>query len=90
VTLRRRIKPPSPEFFTILFNLAAACFGRTTDNRLVGSCINFRCIYFRLKMVLRPKHVAAKLNKIVKKLLKQSCVDGNASPEVSHVGYNFV
>jgi hypothetical protein len=26
---------------------------------------NFRCLYFRLRMVARPKHVADNLNKIV-------------------------
>jgi hypothetical protein len=28
--------------------------------------INFQCTYFRMKMVVRPKHVADNLNKIVK------------------------
>jgi hypothetical protein len=31
------------------------------------SRINFQCTYFHLKIVVRPKYVAAKLNKIVKK-----------------------
>jgi siderophore synthetase component len=39
----------------------------TTDNRSVVLIINFRCKYFRSKMVVRQKHIAAKLNKIVKK-----------------------
>jgi hypothetical protein len=42
----------------------------TTENRSVFSRIDFLCIYFHRKMVVRPKHVAAKFNKIVKKLLK--------------------
>jgi hypothetical protein len=38
---------------------------------LVLVIVNFRCIYFRLKMAVRPKHVAAKLNKIVKSYLNR-------------------
>jgi hypothetical protein len=30
------------------------------------SHVNFRCIYFHLKMVVRPKHVADNFNKTVK------------------------
>jgi hypothetical protein len=30
-----------------------------------ASHVNFRCIYFHLKMVVRPRHVADNLNKIV-------------------------
>jgi hypothetical protein len=36
--------------------------------------VNFLCVYFLLKIVVRPKHVADNLNKIVKKLFKQCCV----------------
>jgi hypothetical protein len=32
-----------------------------------ASHVNFQCIYFLLKMVVRPKHVADNLNKIVNK-----------------------
>jgi methionine synthase II (cobalamin-independent) len=32
----------------------------------VASHVNFQCIYFHMKMVVRPKHVADNLNKIVK------------------------
>jgi hypothetical protein len=45
--------------FTIFIKLSATCFGRTTSH------VNFRCIYFRLKIVVRPKYVADNLNKIV-------------------------
>jgi hypothetical protein len=31
----------------------------------LASHVNFRCKYFHLKMVVRPKHVADNLNKIV-------------------------
>jgi hypothetical protein len=33
---------------------------------LLVSHVNFRCIYFSLKMVVRPKLVADNLNKLVK------------------------
>jgi hypothetical protein len=45
-------------------------------------CFASCCVYeirMRMRMVVRPKHVAAKLDKIVKKLLKYSCVDGDSS-----------
>jgi hypothetical protein len=41
--------------------------------------VNFRCIYFRLKMVVRPKHVANNLNKIVKNYWNRVPLDGNPS-----------
>jgi hypothetical protein len=31
-----------------------------------ASHVNFQCIYFHLKMVVRPKHVVDNLNEIVK------------------------
>jgi hypothetical protein len=40
------------------------CFGCTT---IFSRKYNFRCMHFHLKMVVRSKHVAANLNKIVKK-----------------------
>jgi hypothetical protein len=38
--------------------------------------VNFRCIYFHLKMV-RPKHVADNLNKIAKNYWNRVALDGN-------------
>jgi Ca2+/H+ antiporter len=52
-----------------VFNLAATCFGRI---RSVVSRINFLCVcvcvcvcVYILKIVVQPKHEAAKLNKLV-------------------------
>jgi hypothetical protein len=39
--------------------------------------LNFRCIYFRVKMVVRPKHVADNLNKIVNNYRNRVALDGN-------------
>jgi hypothetical protein len=39
--------------------------------------INFRCIYFHMKMVVRPKHVADNLNKIVNNYRNRVALDGN-------------
>jgi hypothetical protein len=39
---------------------------RSYDHLQATSHVNFRCIYFRLKMVVWAKYVADTLNKIVK------------------------
>jgi hypothetical protein len=50
------------KLFTILFKLIATCFSRTT---IFKQKYIYICIYFRLNMVVRLKHVAVNLNKIV-------------------------
>jgi hypothetical protein len=42
-----------------------------------NSHVNFRCIYFHLKMVVRPKHIADSLNKIVNNYWNRVALDGN-------------
>jgi hypothetical protein len=54
----------TPSCSVTLLVTSVACIGLKSGS--VVSRINFRCIYFRLKIVVRPKHVLAKLNKIVK------------------------
>jgi hypothetical protein len=39
--------------------------------------VNFRCIYFCLKMVVRPKHVEDNLNKIVNNYWNRVALDGD-------------
>jgi hypothetical protein len=43
----------------------------------VYSHVNFECIYFRLKTVVRPKHSADNLNKIVNNYWNRVALDGN-------------
>jgi hypothetical protein len=42
-----------------------------------ASHVNFRCMYFHLKMAVRPKHVADNLNKIVNNYWNRAALDGN-------------
>jgi hypothetical protein len=39
--------------------------------------INFQCVFFRLKMVVRPKHVVNNLNKIANNYINRVSLDGN-------------
>jgi hypothetical protein len=48
-------------------------------NSAVANHVNFQCIYFLLKMVVRPKHVADNLNKIVNNYWTRAALDGNPS-----------
>jgi hypothetical protein len=43
----------------------------------MASHVNFRCIYFHLKMVVRPKQAADNLNKIVNNYWNRVALDGN-------------
>jgi hypothetical protein len=52
------------KFIKIILNFGVCILLRVFDQ--VYGLINFQCIYFRLKIVVRPKHVADNLNKIVK------------------------
>jgi hypothetical protein len=45
--------------------------------KLLKSYVNFRCIYFHLKMIVRPKHVLDDLNKIVNNYWNRVALDGN-------------
>jgi hypothetical protein len=47
------------------------------ERRETTMTVNFLCIYFNLKMVIRPKHVADNLNKIVNNYWNRVALDGN-------------
>jgi hypothetical protein len=44
---------------------------------ILFSHVNFRCIYFHLKMVVRPKHVADNFSKIVSNYWNSVALNGN-------------
>jgi hypothetical protein len=60
------------QLLTILFKLSATFFSRKTIFK--RKYVNFRCIYFHLKMVVRPKHVADNFNKLVNNLKLVVCI----------------
>jgi hypothetical protein len=55
----------------------ATCLSFSGGDVLLPKPIIFRCIYFHLKVVVRPKHVADNLNKIVNNYWNRVALDGN-------------
>jgi hypothetical protein len=47
------------------FHLVGSRTREENSKQLLACHVNFRCIYFQLKMVVRPKHAAHNFNKIV-------------------------
>jgi hypothetical protein len=50
---------------------------RMETPKFIDSHVNFRCIYFHMKMLVLPKHVADNLNKIVSNHWNNVALDGN-------------
>jgi hypothetical protein len=53
-----------PSYVILALGLTAVAVEQVKRTAYKGQYVNFRCIYFRMKMVIRPKHVADSLNKI--------------------------